>query len=48
MPVIASTASVSGRPWSMHSERQVQNEVAWPEWLPDLIARYHLTPPPGA
>ena len=30
MPVIASTASVSGRPWSMHSERQVQNQVAWP------------------
>jgi hypothetical protein len=19
-----------------------------PDWLPDLIARYHLTPPPGA
>ena len=30
MPVMASTASVSGRPWSMHSECQVQNEVAWP------------------
>jgi hypothetical protein len=30
MPVMASTASVSARPWSMHSERQVQNEVAWP------------------
>jgi hypothetical protein len=19
-----------------------------PDWLPELIARYHLTPPPGA
>jgi hypothetical protein len=30
MPVMASTASVSARPWSMHGEHQVQNEVAWP------------------
>jgi len=23
-------------------------QLGRPDWLPDLISRYHLTPPPGA